>query len=358
MLFTKNVAFVFTGIVITTFCSYSSEVTSYLDSAQRPQYVTEAINEAFDNISCNRTSNWLYNGSAGYGLANLKDKKLIEKIIASKPEKKDFYFLDVGAGNFSWGHHLAQHIETLHKKKRIAQDVHVHIISVRGEQNHINKNEYGDGRLTWIKTDSYTLYDIGYFKIEELENELNQYDIVQKFDLIVSSWTFRHLVNPTDTLRQIFNRLDENGGLFSGDGFFIDYPHSKFDEKCNADKNMTLLLVNSKIPFLIHPYSCNRSMNQFIIQRTTDTPLQIPLLYHRMRSIGSNYQCASEKVICFQETMAWEKDLNNAITYKYTLYDKAKNKYKKHRYYGPSLSQPLFDWLIEHKLIYSCEAHN
>ncbi|RTL04310.1 hypothetical protein EKK58_10905 [Candidatus Dependentiae bacterium] len=333
-------------ILSASFYTFSGENIPYLDYQQRPQEVIEAINYVFNNIADNAYSKWYKNGDKQYNLANIEDKALVEKIILATPEKKDFYFLDVGAGNFhssdSWGQFCATLIYKLKQSKRIAQDVHVHIINVRGEQN----EKADDHVLTWKKDDSCTLYNIGSFKIENLSSELDKYDLTKPFDLIVSRWTLRHLVDPLGTFVQIYNRLNPDGGLYLGDGFFIDYN----DVNCEyvANENISSLLHNSKAPFLIHPYQEMRSMNQFIIQRINSCPLQLPLQYKSIRSIGGNYQCNAQKIVNFKQMPEWQ-DEPNMIEYNYGYYD---NYYKKSIYYGTVLSQTLFNWFLKNKLIF------
>ena len=90
---------------------------TYLSWKERTSEINRAITGAFRAIVRNTKSGWgLFNGSDTYGIGGIKEHKLMRKIIREAPSgTKDFYALDIGAGDYQWGRGLAKYLNT--KKK-------------------------------------------------------------------------------------------------------------------------------------------------------------------------------------------------------------------------------------------------
>lgn len=91
----------------------SESSKNYLDWSQRPPILKERITSAFNSLSKKSYSGWgCYNGSSAYSIAGIAECELMKKIILQSPSsRKEFYALDIGAGDFSWGQHLADYLE-------------------------------------------------------------------------------------------------------------------------------------------------------------------------------------------------------------------------------------------------------
>lgn len=341
------------GLLFYFFVSQYAKCNEFLAPHTRPNYITEAIENSFKKIGQDIKSNWYYNGSEYYDLIDIPDEELLQAII-NNSTKKDFYFLDAGAGNFEWGRSMACKIEDMLTQKSISDDINVHIISVRGEQN-----TNGDNNYSILHKSVTTMHNIGFFKLEDFESELGRYNIDQPFDLIVSRWTLRHLVDPTGTFIQLYNRLNPHHGILLADGFFLAYKDNPEFGK-NANEKIFLLLANSNAPFLIHKYNVCRSLNRFIIQRTNNNLLHIPLEYDNIITIPNNYQCESQKVISFQKNTSWNDNIQQLnFSYKIKSNSSTNNiEENKNEYYGTQLSKKLFKWLLSLKLIFKSINNN
>ena len=83
-----------------------------LDISKRPPYLQKKIEEDFKALSQREDGgHWVYKGTDKYKFMFMDDHTLATHIIRSAPpEQQDFYFMDIGAGNFSWGESLANFI--------------------------------------------------------------------------------------------------------------------------------------------------------------------------------------------------------------------------------------------------------
>jgi hypothetical protein len=278
------------------------KASNILDWRDRPEELRREIDRSFNNLATESGSNWSRNGSDFYTLLGVAEEKLARNIITHS-EQKEFFFLDIGAGNFQWGDHLASF---LNQCPDIANDVKIHLIGVRGERSLANEMTL-EGKCH--------IYKFGAFKIEDLEQAFSSkgIDLCGKLDLIVTSWCFRHLADPLGTMVQAYNLLRPQTGLFFGDGFFYKLAGQSMDEldmfKCEA--NMINLLLNMKVPFLIHPDSSMRRLNAFVFKKDNSAPLQLPLQYDGTESATSGSQVYSGIITNFQvqeDPSPWEKD--------------------------------------------------
>jgi hypothetical protein len=239
----------------------------YLDWTQRPENIELKVSEAFKNVK-DEEFPWGYNGSSKYEMGYLKEHALLKTIISQAPAgQKDFYILDIGAGDFQWGQSLAKFIE---EQTDLPKDIKVHIISVRGEK-------YLGDRI--IETDRCKIYNLGAFKVEELFAEFKKegLDLENKIDLCVSRWTFRHLVDPVGTFLQVYRLLR---GYFLFDGFCFVYGEEGARKSyTNGNHQMTQLLSDTGTPFLTTSFNTGRSLNHFILQKPNLNPCQLPMSY-------------------------------------------------------------------------------
>ena len=79
---------------------------------ERTLEINRAISRAFQAIVNDTTSKWgLFNGSDTYQIGDIKEHKLMRQIIrGASSGTKDFYALDIGAGNYQWGRQLADYL--------------------------------------------------------------------------------------------------------------------------------------------------------------------------------------------------------------------------------------------------------
>lgn len=283
----------FREIAKTSSDSSSSSPVSFLHCSQRSSGINREISHALGAISGNYCSSWkLFNGSPGYDLCGIPDERLLKRLILqAAPSQKDFYVLELGAGNFQLGAALSKYINA---QTDLPPGITVHMISVRGEQN-IEK--------TLIKEGCCIRYNLGGVKIEELDTELDRrgLSIKGKLDLVETSWCCRHLVDPVGTFTQCFDWLRPGSGLFLGDGFFF-LLENESDPVIGANPRMIQLLLDLESPFLMQHYDGTRSLNRFIIKKIHSDPCALPMRYLRLdhsSEYGDWYQIKSNCVTQF-----------------------------------------------------------
>jgi SAM-dependent methyltransferase len=225
--------------------------------------------------------------------ADIEDHILAKYVMSSNPNQKEFYFLDIGAGDFQWNDFFAKQINCF---PDIADDVKVNIIGVRGENY--------DG-VKFSAVGKCNIFKLGQFKIENLEEAFQtiNLDLTGKIDCIYTSWCFRHLVDPMGTLKQAYNLLKPKTGLFFGDGFFYSVNGQSAKDllknKVSALDNITKLLLDMKVQFLIEPTDTMRVINRFVFKRNTDDTLHLPLKYTGMISLGDTCDVHSQVATTF-----------------------------------------------------------
>ncbi|MGL4540018.1 MAG: hypothetical protein ACRCU0_03485 [Candidatus Rhabdochlamydia sp.] len=285
-------------------------IPRYLDWTQRPSNIKQSISEAFDQLASKDASEWLYNGSKKYRICKVDEHALMKKIIQqASVTQKEFYVLDIGAGDFQWSKSLADYLE---KQADIPKDIKVHIFGVRGEK-------YLGDRI--VETDLCKIYNLGAFKIEELFTKFKEQelDIENKLDLAISKWCFCHLVDPVGTLTQTYNLLRPKTGFLLMDGFmFLE----EKDDLLDTDYNNRLiqLFLNITAPFLTQFHSFSSDLNHFILQRSDSTSCQLPMTYlDTVEAI--DYQNQSELVTRFRrEPQQEDKEMFSELSDHNSLY--------------------------------------
>ncbi len=224
-------------------------------------------------------------------------------LIDADPERKNFYMLDIGCGDFHWGNHLAK---VLNAKLGTTRDITVHIINVRGES-------HAGGDLPEI-AGVCKIYRWGSFKIEELSEEFKKHGLhlENQVDLMVSRWCIRHLADPLGTFSQAYDLLRPGSGTFLFDGFFFEVGDVPKDRLCiSIEINFLRMLVETKSPFLMNPNMESRAMFHFLLRRTSETPCHLAMQYEgssgrnvRMWQIGSEHMTKFSRETPFPEINA------------------------------------------------------
>ncbi len=252
-----------------------------LDWNQRPQEAQEKIGTSFNKLAQNKDSGWLYNGEKQYNICGIDEHKWLTAFLKNKcSERSEFYVMEIGAGNFSWGKAIAQTINQAIQDKSLPANISVTIISLRGEQNP-DQESVQDGNCY--------LLNLGAFKIENLFEAFSQrnLDYRNQVDLIVSRMAFRLFVDPTGTLAQTFKHLRPETGQLFMDGFYMLYQDqtSNITNK-EASRNIIQILFETKAPFAIK-IEARPSINQFIVKRGSSDPLLISLEYQNVQKCNN-----------------------------------------------------------------------
>lgn len=260
---------------------------------ERTSEINYFITRAFQAIVRDKKSRWgMYNGADAYDIAGVKEHKLMKKIIQGATlGNKDFYALDIGAGNYQWGRELARYLNT---KKDLPKDVTIHIIGIRGEAN-LDEAVKVLGQCR--------LYEFGQFQIETLMDEFQKrgLQLANKVDLVVSKWCFRHLVDPVGTFTQAYNLLRPKTGYFLFDGFFFLHENEKIrDNSLNFNARMIRLCLETQAPFLTNRYNVTRSLDHFVVGKQDERPCLLRKQYLGIENPVREFQIGSETVTRFK----------------------------------------------------------
>lgn len=176
----------------------------------RPKEVQEKIDKVYLSLSQRYHGyGWGYDGSGGfYNYVGFKDAHVIAQRILNAPvQKKDLYFLDLGAGNFGWVDATSSFLCSKFK----TSDHHFHVIGVTGDRAPRDEIEIRG---------NVTTHKISGFKIENLLDEFPKFklNLVNSVEFIVCYWTLQHLVDYLGTLEQAFHLLTPGNGFLFGTG--------------------------------------------------------------------------------------------------------------------------------------------
>ena len=297
----------------------------------RSERLQTDIKDAFDKISSRKEAKETFHfyGSDYYGFLGIDDNAFFDRILKESPtEQENFYVLDVGAGDFSWGKALVRYIN----KENLSPKIKVHIVSVTGEKyKGVDIQEIG----------SCKQYNIGAFNIENIEDifskskEIGLKDV--KFDWIVSRYTFIHLVDPAGTFSQCYDLL-KPGGFISMDGFPINYHNHP---KITRRNSIVEFLQDVGEPYLIRDYGSDRGFYQFLLKKTSENP-SIPMQYADSVGWTEIANTAPHAVASFTKlTLPLNWDTIHSP-------DEYVSDYTP-RFYG---DQKLFDWLLKEDMRY------
>lgn len=276
---------------------------------ERPTAVQNRIDQVFKEISNSYGNNWLFNGHDFYGLLNLDDDLVLENLASRYPNDKDIYIIDVGCAGGDWGYHATR----LLNKEAQKIDKHFHIFSITGGNEldlyGIIKKEDGTSILERynnkvVQTKNVTHYLFNQFKVENIDEEFRQrgFDLKNKIHLIVSRWTLRHLVDPFGTLKRMYSLLTPSRGMLMSNGFFFaldDQENTVLSIPNNYSKENTMwdIIAATNALSLFRNFDSNRDVGQFLLMRTNEKELGIPLSYTgEMRKLPHGYQNDSETI--------------------------------------------------------------
>jgi len=242
---------------------------------KRPESTKERIIKAFESQKAS-TQEWgLYNGRDDYLIAGFDTFKLLKNQIESSPDQLTFNLLDIGTGD---GEAIRVLSQKINEDKTIPKNLTFNLIGVRVESKlyteHQEREEIGQ----------CVIFDYSGFNAEFLIQELNaRHHLDQKFDIVMSRWCMRHLVDPMGTFDQAYEITREDTGLLLMDGFWfqIDGQAPVTDSPGQYSIQMSsleLLTKNAGAKLLHHPYNESRSFDQFIIQKG-NLPLELPFEY-------------------------------------------------------------------------------
>lgn len=195
--------------------------------------------------------------------------------------------MDIGCGKGDWGHNIKRILETQHKRSK----THFHIFSITGGQECPEQ---------LIKTQNITLHQLNQCKIENIDEELAKrwFDLNEKVDVIVSNWALRHLVDPFGTVDRLYGLLNPCEGKLFSNGFLLKFDSSKEVEGCPAEHSS--ILANSNATALFRDFDDMRDADQFLLERTNEKPLGLPLRYTgTTENLVWGYWCASNKITIF-----------------------------------------------------------
>lgn len=271
----------------------------------------------------------------------VSENYLLQYLINNHQNQKEFYILDVGAGNFQFGRNQAQFINNQINKGILSKDIIVNLISIRGEAN--SEEPY--------RNDGYcNLWELGNFKIENLAEEFevkNQIfdkklgDLNEKFDLIVSNYTMRHLVDPLGTFLQMHNVTKEGGLIltdtfkfeikdynlydYDGAGILLSYLKDAGDNilvRCGSDdRGFPRIAVekhskNIELPFKYNDVSYDSFHNSYCeIFTTIEKPKDnSSSLVYQVMGYNQYRNFAGSKSLFEKITRALLEQANNALT--------------------------------------------
>lgn len=274
---------------------------------QRPAAVQKKIDELFNKLAETPVSSWGgTNGLSKYGICGIDEEKLILDIITNNPKQTDFYFLDVGAGQFQWVDNVVQF---LNSKPNITTNKKFHVIGVSGEGKNNPK-----GRDEVTKNGNCISYKLGGFKIENIIEAFEERGMYLdgKIDLTVSQWTLRHLVDSLGTFLQIHQLAKLNGYILL-EGLYFDrldaagnHVYDSLDQK-EGNLNPEHLLRDLKQVYLMCPNnrSVGRGSRDIMIKKSNiDANTKHNLSYLGLRDRGPAAKNACQFITQFLYTDA------------------------------------------------------
>jgi SAM-dependent methyltransferase len=234
-----------------------------LKTEDRPDNLNYHIDLVFNHISKDNSSNWMWNGvNENYQIAFVDETAMMVYLIKQNPTKSDFYFLDLGAGNFGVSDNLVSQLNQLANQGTISNSIKIHIYGVRGEKALDQAPVQNNGICVQ--------YNIGNFKIEELKTEFDNRQMSDiKFDFIISHYTIGHLIDPLGTITQAHQVLNK-GGFF----LFDNAPFSIND--LYEPNNLLKFLYTTNEPFIVS--DALHGKMHFLIQKENEN-LNDPFSY-------------------------------------------------------------------------------
>ncbi len=264
------------------------------DLDDRPAEVKAAENKAFMNLFKKTGSLWRHGGrDSSYDMCGLDDYKFILYLVRSRGDQKIIRIGDIGGGEHGWARGM---LHVINAQPGLPADHKVHLYSFTGEsrpcyESVVLEETKEEGRCT--------LHEHYQFEIENLDQALEERGIHAPFDLFVSSWTLRHLVNPRRVLELAYRRLNPNGFMIS-DGFFVKVNRGRDipDEAKHSKVELVFLLQDMEPEFLIRPTD-GLPLNEFIVHKTQKKPYQRSLRCDGVEDFSQASNVFSGYVTCY-----------------------------------------------------------
>jgi hypothetical protein len=249
-----------------TRATLSAQAKTTLCPSNRPAAVQSAIDKSFERKKKILAKDWGFGGRPHYYLLGFQDDGLLKTLALRNPAKKDVYIMDVGCGNGQWGKNAQSVLRDSTIKKT---GKHFHILSITGGIECDDKVE---------RSDNVTLYQLSQFKIENIDEELTKrgFDLKGKIDLMVSSWTLQHLVDPFGTLQQMYALLAPAHGMLLATGFRFQFNSDRAQRF--PKKNESLLAHNAITPLFFDNILMG-TLGDFLLMRNDEQELVLPLGY-------------------------------------------------------------------------------
>jgi hypothetical protein len=180
--------------------------------SDRPEDIQRRISEVHrELVNKSAMDAWTHSGKKSYYIMNIVDQRIVDWLMQNKAKdsKETIRLLDFGSGDFSWPLTIARYIKENRKNKNIKFE----IVGVTGEIS-IGPKKIEEYQREFAQ-EGITLTLLEKIEIESIDKILKP-----GFDLIVSSWTLRHLVDPLGTIWRLYNLLNPNG-LLLAEGFYL-----------------------------------------------------------------------------------------------------------------------------------------
>lgn len=289
----------------TSSISTSSSSSEEFLTMERPKDIQAKVDQVFNSMQKMKNVYWgLKNGKYdGYTLMGIDEQTLLKEVI-NNSKNEDIYILDAGAAAGGWGDYISDRALEIGTSKRI------HIYSVTGG------NELQEGII--IKK-NITLHQFSNFKLENISEEFKRLNINldNKFDLIVSNWTLKHLVDPVGTLLQLYTLLSPEKGKLLANGFNIGIEGESNIENKYINKNWERLLAagSAKVVFKLDNFNL---LSDFYLIKDSKAKLQIPFKYKTdinslsKESIKHDENCNAKSVCLFSRSHRSSKISNTS----------------------------------------------
>ncbi len=276
---------------------------------KRPSETKKEISKAFEILAAQKESkSWNWNGSDSYKILYINECLLIQDVIEKAPAgQKNFYVVDLGAGDFQLARKIADYIKR--NTNLLKEGQKVYVISVRGEQN---KEE------SIIDEGKVVRYNLGQFKIEDMHEAFNKrgFFLVNKADLVFSNMTFRHFVDPLGSLAQTYELLKPGKGLLLMDRFF---PANELDISFPSDNELNMriknILTKLQVPVLLNYDPDDYTTTQFALKRPDSKPFPLQGEYLEILQLAKeNSSSAATRMARFKLTFQEVPDLEHVFS--------------------------------------------
>lgn len=310
-----------------------------LNPQDRPAEIQYKIDQSFAIVARDKFPKWNFNGEVtAYYMCGFNEIMLFTNYILDHPDQTEFNFCELGGAHFRLTTNLAK---TLFNDSRLKNrdNLQIRLFNNRAEQYN------GEP----ILGKNISVYHDGQFKIENLENEFaTRYsDLKIQFDVVITRWTFTHLVDPAGTFIQAYNLL-RPGSFMIFDRFYVLLDDQPLD--ANYNTNIFHLVRNITSSFFFQESTYAADLMQFYVQRKDNTPCHLPLAYDKYEDTTKAFKSfsASGCVTRFKtlpeftwvdyDTWKQEHDLGKGYYGDKELYDYVKSLHAKTNYGVSSIS--------------------